>query len=128
MILVDTSVWVDHLRRGSRSLGLLLEEGRVLTHPFIIGELACGSIRNRQEVLSLLDALPRICTAEHVEVLHLIEKEHLYGRGIGWVDAHLLASTCLSHSLIWTSDNRLFRVAATTGIALRFGTPRSPPF
>ena len=80
-------------------------------------------MRNRQEVLSLLDALPGVCTAEHVEVLRLIEKERLYGQGIGWIDAHLLASTLLSNSLIWTSDNKLFRVAATTAVAFRADEP-----
>ena len=117
MILVDTSVWVDHLRKGNPIFALLLEEGNVATHPFIIGELACGSISNRNEVLGLLNALPRIRAAEHAEVGHFVEKEHLYGRGIGWIDAHLLASALLSDVLIWTLDRKLLRITATLGLA-----------
>ncbi len=96
MILVDTSVWIDHLRSGNRKLQPLLEEAEVLAHPFVVGQLACGTLRNRQEVLALLQALPEAQVAEHEEVMHVPERERLYGRGIGWIDARLLASTRLS--------------------------------
>lgn len=119
MILVDTSVWVDHLRKSNDRLSSLLEQDLVLTHPFIIGELACGSMMNRREILELLEALPRVRTAGHAEVLYLIEVERLHGRGIGWVDAHLLASTLLSHSFLLTSDKKLRLVAESLGVAHR---------
>jgi predicted nucleic acid-binding protein len=121
MILVDTSIWVRHLRKGNELLSLLLDQGLVLIHPFIIGELACGSMVNRQEILELLKALPCIVTAEHTEVLHLVEEKHLYGRGIGWIDAHLLASALLSDSCLFTSDRKLLHVAVSLGIAYGSG-------
>ena len=111
MILVDTSVWVDHLRRGNPRLASLLEEAQVLCHPFVIGELACGNLRNRREILRLLAALPAVPQADGSEVLHLVESHHLYGLGLGWVDAHLLASCLLSDSELWTLDEPL-RAAA----------------
>ncbi len=117
MILADTSIWVGHLREGNDSLALFLEQGRVVTHPFVIGELACGTIANRHEVLKLLEALPGIGVAGHAEVLHLIERKRLHGQGIGWVDAHLLASALLAQAWLWTSDRRLLRVAASLGIS-----------
>lgn len=122
MILVDTSIWVSHLREGNRALTLLLEQDRVLTHPFVLGELACGCMANRREVLGLLETLPCASKAEHSEVLHLLEQEHLYGKGIGWIDAHLLASALISRSDLWTGDTRLRRVAESLGIA--HGTAR----
>ena len=91
MILVDTSVWVQHLRKGSERLRSLLDEEQAFCHPFIVGELACGTLRNRQEVLSLLKALPQARGAQHEEVLHLLEGRDLYDRGLGWVDGHSLA-------------------------------------
>jgi predicted nucleic acid-binding protein len=117
MILVDTSVWIDHLRKGSTLLSTLLEQGLVLIHPFIIGELACGSMANRREILKLLETLPGIVIAGHREVLHLVEEKRLYGQGVGWIDAHLLASVILAHSLLWSSDKRLRRVSEVLGIA-----------
>jgi predicted nucleic acid-binding protein len=123
MILIDTSIWVDHLRRGHDMLSRLLEQNLVQMHPFVIGELACGSILNRHEILQLLEILPRIGMAHHSEVLHLVEAEHLYGRGIGWIDAHLLASTMLAGSSLYTSDRKLRLVAESLGIA--FKVPRS---
>jgi predicted nucleic acid-binding protein len=117
MILIDTPIWVDHLRKGHDLLSWLLERNLVLTHPFVIGELACGSMLNRHEILQLLKALPSIGMAHHDEVLHLVEVEHLYGRGIGWVDAHLLASTVLADSYLCTSDKKLRLVAESLGIA-----------
>jgi predicted nucleic acid-binding protein len=117
MILVDTSIWIDHLRKGNNFLSLLLQRDLVLIHPFIIGELACGSMVKRYEIMGLLETLPAADTADHVEVLQLVDAARLFGRGIGWIDAHLLASAQLSHALLWTSDNRLNRVAESLGIA-----------
>jgi predicted nucleic acid-binding protein len=111
MILVDTSIWVDHLRNGNDRLALMLEQGLVLTHPFVIGELACGFLRNRREILELLQSLPCTGMAGHAEVLHLVESKSLYGRGLGWIDAHLVASAMLSPAYLWTSDRRLRLVA-----------------
>ena len=96
MTMVDTSVWVDHLRARNARLNSLLQDGQVICHPFVVGELACGNPRNRQEVLSLLAALPEATIAEHREVLHLVDAARLFGRGLGWVDAHLLASALLT--------------------------------
>jgi hypothetical protein len=109
--LVDTSVWVNHLRRGDGDLRALLEEGEALCHPFIIGELACGSMANRIEVLDLLKALPKATIAEHDEVMHFLHEKRLYGRGLGWIDLHLLASSSLSKAKLWTTDRRLKRAA-----------------
>jgi len=117
MILVDTSIWVDHLRKGNDALSLLLEQDLVLTHPFIIGELACGSIVNRREILGLLETLPAAVSARNEEALHLVETKRLYGVGIGWIDVHLLTSAHLSHALLWTSDRRLKRAAESLGIS-----------
>ena len=120
MILVDTSVWVDFLRVGNDKLADLLNANQVLTHPFIIGELACGNLRNRAEILSLLAALPRTAAATDSEVLFLIERRRLMGRGIGYIDAHLLASAALSSAAeIWTRDKRLAALAADLGVAHR---------
>ena len=117
MILVDTTVWIDHLRSGNNRLKDLLLENAVLTHPFVVGELACGALKNRQTIMSLLRALPAAVSADHEEVLVLLENEHLYGCGIGWVDAHLLASARLSHAGIWTLDRRLARTASGLGLS-----------
>jgi len=113
MILVDTSVWIDHLKTGDDNLARLLEAGRVLMHPFVLGELALGSLRNRQAILELLGQLPRAEMATDQEVLSLIEAETLHGTGIGLIDAHLLASARLTAgSFLWTRDKRLGRLAA----------------
>ena len=90
MILVDTSIWVQHLSRGNARLAGMLNDGEVLCHPFVIGELACGGLRHRREILGLLEALPQAGVADHAELLHLMEHHRLYGRGLGWVDIHLL--------------------------------------
>ena len=119
MILVDTTVWVEHLRRGLPSLATLLQEGEVLIHPWVIGELACGNLRNRQQVLELLQGLPVATVASDAEVLLLIERDRLMGRGIGYVDAHLLASARLSHCRLWTQDRRLAAVAHEQGLEVR---------
>jgi hypothetical protein len=116
MTLVDTSVWVDHLRHRNSRLGLLLLDGEVFSHPFVIGELACGYLSKRAEILSLLDTLPRAAVADHLEVLRLVEAQRLFGRGLGWIDMHLLAAAVLSRAPIWTLDTRLARVAGTMGV------------
>ena len=111
MTLVDTSVWVDHLRKGNARLGRLLEDGLVLTHPFVVGELALGRMRRRQEILGFLGELPRAEAAQHGEVLDFVERHGLPGAGIGWVDVHLLVSAALSGVGIWTLDRRLAAAA-----------------
>jgi predicted nucleic acid-binding protein len=115
MILVDTSVWIYHFRRGSEQLRSLLDD-KVFCHPFIVGELACGTLRNRHEILSLLSALPKARDLEHEEVLHFLEGRHLYGLGLGWVDVHLLASALLTGCTLWTLDKSLRRAAAALNI------------
>jgi hypothetical protein len=117
VILVDTSVWVDHLRAGVPALQGLLEAEQVLTHPFVLGELACGNLRSRVEILSLLGRLPLAQIAEHAEVMALVARRRLHGRGIGWLDAHLLASALLSDAALWTRDRPLDRMATLLGIA-----------
>ncbi len=119
MILVDTSVWVEHLRHGLPRLATLLQEGEVMIHPWVIGELACGNLRNRQQVLELLLGLPMATVASDTEVLLLIERERLMGRGLGYVDAHLLASARLSHCRLWTQDRRLASVALEQGLTMQ---------
>ncbi len=116
MILVDTSVWIDHLRRGNDRLRSLLLDEQVLCHPFIVGELACGTLRNRGEILTMLKALPEAHLVEHDEVLSFLEARHLYGRGIGWVDANLLAATLLTGCTLWSFDKPLRRAAAALNI------------
>ncbi len=115
-MLVDTSVWIDHLRRGNPDLAARLEADLVWCHPFVIGELACGRLTDRLEILSLLNALPRPPVAEHSEVLTLIDRWGLAGSGIGWVDAHLMAAAKLAGIGIWTLDQTLDRVARKLGI------------
>lgn len=111
MILVDTSVWVDHLRKGRRDLEACLSEGRVFCHPFVIGELACSGLKNRAEVLSLLAALPRATVARHEEAMRVVDHHTLYGRGLGWVDVHLLTSALLTNCGLWTNDKALAAAA-----------------
>jgi len=120
MILVDTSVWIDHFRRGVSALAAILEQGSVLMHPFILGELACGNLKNRAELLRLLHDLPRSPAATDSEVLDLIDRRALMGRGIGYIDAHLIASAVLTDSAaLWTRDKRLNQVAEALNIAFR---------
>lgn len=118
MILVDTSVWIEHLRAGSDRLRTLLLDEQVLCHPLIIGELACGTLYNREEILSMLKALPEAHRVEYEEVLSFLEARRLYGRGLGWVDAHLLASTLLTGCGLWTLDKPLRRAATTLNVLL----------
>jgi len=116
VILVDTSIWVDHLRRAELDLVRLLEVGQVLIHPFIIGEIACGNLRNREELLRLLNNLPVTQIANHDEVMNFLESNTLYGRGIGYVDLYLLASAALTSCQLWTRDKGLAGVAAALGL------------
>jgi predicted nucleic acid-binding protein len=112
LILVDTSVWVDHLRRGDAGLAALLDRAFVLAHPFVVGELACGNLAQRAQVIGLLQMLPQATVAEADEVLAFIERRRLHALGIGYVDAHLLASVALSAgSSLWTRDKRLLAAA-----------------
>lgn len=111
MTLVDTSVWVDHLRRGNGRLGRLLEDGLVLVHPFVVGELALGRIRRRSEILGLLAELPQVGVATHGEAIEFVERHRLEGTGIGWVDLHLLVSAALGRAGVWTLDRRLANAA-----------------
>ena len=117
MVLVDTSVWASHLRTGDTHLKSILQDGEVVCHPFIIGELSCGNIKNRNEVISLLQALPTVKTSDHDEILHFIEAHHLMGIGLGLIDVHLLASAILSDVLIWTYDKKLNQIAVEMGIS-----------
>jgi predicted nucleic acid-binding protein len=117
MVLVDTSVWVAHLRQGNVGLEVLLTEGRVLSHPFIVGELACGNLQQRAEILTHMAALPQAVLASHDEVLHFIEAYHLMGWGLGYVDVNLLASARLSGAPLWTLDKRLREAAMKLKLA-----------
>ena len=116
MVLVDSSVWVAHLRQGETGLERLLTDGDAICHPFIIGELACGHLKNRSEILSLLQSLPLAAQAEHEEVMRFIEDHRLAGHGLGYVDMHLLASALLSRVPLWTFDNQLRRAASRLGV------------
>lgn len=116
MILADTSVWVDHLRRGNRKLAELLQIRRILSHPFVIGELSLGYLAPRDQILKDLQDLPQCTVASDEEVLGLIEHNRLFGQGIGYIDAHLIAAVRLTAgSALWTLDNRLNRVSETLG-------------
>ncbi len=119
MILVDTSVWVDHLRRGNAALAALLHEEQVLCHPFVVGELACGRLRRRAEVLELLARLPAAPLASHAETLVFVEGRRLMGQGLGWVDVHLLASASLAGRPLWTLDRSLAGAAGAINLAWR---------
>lgn len=110
MVLVDTSVWIDHFQKNEPQLRQLLFDEEVLTHPFIIGELACGSIKNRSEILTLLHALPSANVAENKEVHGFIEHHKLYGLGLGLIDVHLITSSLLSNSFLWTRDKTLIKI------------------
>jgi len=118
MVLIDTSIWVDHLSRGNESLVDLLHEGLAACHPFVIGELACGQMRKRSEILGLLSALPQVRLAEHDELLALVDRHRLFGRGLGWIDVHLLGSAHLSACTLWTLDKALADAAKTLGVSV----------
>jgi predicted nucleic acid-binding protein len=116
MVIVDTSIWVDHFRSGNKHLEKLLLNDEVICHEFIIGELACGNLKSRSEILTLFQALPHAPTIDHQEFLHFIEKHHLMGRGIGLVDIHILASAQLANESIWTADSRLKAAAKSLNL------------
>jgi predicted nucleic acid-binding protein len=116
MILVDTSVWVDHLRYGNPRLASLLEEGAVVCHPFVIGELACGNLPDRTATLSRLHDLPRTGVASQDEVMSLIDIHRLMGMGLGFIDVHLLASARLAGIRLWTRDLQLKKAAAALDV------------
>jgi predicted nucleic acid-binding protein len=117
VILVDTSIWVNHFRRSDDGLAGLLQQAEVLCHPFVIGELSCGYLKNRREILRLLADLPSAAIADHQEVLQFVEMRKLMGQGIGWIDAHLLASTVISNCTLWTVDKKLRASAEAVGVA-----------
>ena len=112
MILVDTSIWIDHLRSGNTRLADLLDRSQVLAHPFVTGELACGNLRNHDEILRLLNGLPQSPVASPAEALYFIERNQLMGLGVGYIDIHILAATALAENArLWTGDKRLKKVA-----------------
>jgi predicted nucleic acid-binding protein len=119
MILLDTLVWVDHLRRGDSLVLQVLESGQAVAHAFVIGEIACGNLKSRVRVIDLLQALPQVAMAMDDEVLYFIERHKQMGRGIGYVDAHLLAAASIIDSLLWTRDKRLRDIATEFGVAFR---------
>ena len=118
MTLADTSVWVNHLRENDANLTALLNNNRVLMHPMVIGELACGNLRDREQILSMFKQLPHISVADDEEALFFIERHRLMGVGIGYIDAHLLAAALLADSVrLWTHDRRLRNAAVDLGVA-----------
>jgi predicted nucleic acid-binding protein len=119
MVLVDTSVWIDHFNRTDEPLQCLLQEGEAAVHPFILGELACGNFKNRKEILRLLNDMPCIEKISTEEFYLFLERNRLYGTGLGFVDVHILASSVLSECLIYTRDSTLLRIAETMKIAYR---------
>jgi predicted nucleic acid-binding protein len=126
VILVDTSVWADHMRASDKALAALLDRGMVLAHPFVIGELALGNLHQREIVLNALSDLPHASVATDSEVLHFINRHRLFGRGIGYVDAHLLAAVKLTAGAeLWTKDNRLHSTAVELGLAMTMDQRRS---
>ena len=117
MILVDTSVWIHHLRHQNENLKHLLQEDQVLCHPFIIGELACGQLNPRKGILSLMAALPQCKIVDHQEALQFLEYHKLMGKGLGLIDIHLLACAFLSRAFLWTRDKELHKTACQLHIA-----------
>ena len=116
MILADTSVWINHFRGSEPGLAPLLMEDQVLMHPFVMGELSLGHLTRRNQILAYLQSLPPILSATHEEVLGWVEKRRLFGKGIGWVDAHLILSCLLSGAEFWTADKTLSAGARTSGV------------
>jgi len=115
--LVDTSVWIDHLRRSNRDLQRLLADGLVGVHDFILGELALGHVSRRDEVIGLLENLARLPAASHSEVMHFVRAHNLQVSGIGWVDAHLLCAARIARWTVWTADRRLRAAAQRVAVA-----------
>jgi predicted nucleic acid-binding protein len=121
MILVDTSVWIDHLRQKNHPLREVLFDDQVLCHPFVIGELACGHLKNREQVIELMSSLPISEMATDQEVLGFVDMHKLYGKGIGWIDAHLLTAAKLSQSKLWTMDKSLKRLSQALDLFYQAG-------
>lgn len=119
MVLVDTSIWIDHFRGIERRLSVLLQAGRVLSHGAVIGELACGQLRQRTKIIPWLRLLTRSQAASESEALQLIEDKRLFARGLGWVDVQLLASALVTGCSLWTSDAALRRSAEQLGLSYR---------
>lgn len=117
MILADTSVWIDHLRSGNQDLEKALNQGQIVIHPWIVAELALGSLRDRAKTLAMLDLLPQVAVSQTIELRHMVETRHLYNLGIGLTDVHLIASVFLTPpTLLWTRDKQLRKVAEALGI------------
>jgi len=116
-ILVDTSVWIKHLRESEKNLVRLLEQGLVACHPFIIGELACGGIKNRHEIISLLNDLPSTDILDHYDIMEFIEYRKIMNKGIGYVDVHLLGSALVTETPLWTFDKALKKIANQLSIS-----------
>ena len=116
MVLVDTSIWVVHLRNGNIGFETLLNEGNVVCHPFIVGELACGNLKNRVEILSLLQTLPMAIHGDHKEVMKFIEDHTLMGKGLGYIDIHLIVSAIITDIPLWTADKKLNEISLKLGI------------
>lgn len=119
MILIDTSVWVNHFRREHAGLAELLDDGQILNHPFVVGELAVGNLKNREGILNFFGDLPPATIASYEDVLTFIEAFSLYGRGLSYIDVHLLAAARLSDAHLWTVDKRLHAAAERLSIAAR---------
>ena len=117
MVLLDTSVWIDHLRRGDDRAAALLEQGDVVCHPLVIGELACGSLIRRAEILGLLGALPQATQATHAEIVGFIDGHRLHGKGLGLIDMHLLWAAASQAHMLWTRDRRLRQMAQRLRVA-----------
>lgn len=122
MILVDTSVWISHLRQADAELKRLLLEELVLMHPFIVGELACGNLPSRSKLLFDFASIERVSTAQADEVLILVDVNRLYGRGLGWTDVNLLASALIHKCALWTLDNALRKAAVDVGVRIHSPT------
>ena len=116
-ILVDTSVWIKHLREGDQNLTQLLEQGLVACHPFIIGEIACGGLKNRYEIINLLNDLPSTDVLDHSDIMEFIENRKIMNKGIGYIDVHLLGSALVSDTPIWTFDKALSKMAFQLSVA-----------
>ena len=116
MILVDSSVWIDHFRNDNKLLSILLSNGAIVMHEFILGELAIVNFKNRKVILSLLDSIPKLSKLTHDEFIYFFEQNSFYGRGVGFVDIHLLGSTKLAGVKIWTLDKRLLKLAESLNL------------
>ncbi len=120
MILIDTSVWIDHFRSENRILTSLLLKGAIIMHEFVMGELAVGNFRNRKSVLNLLDSIPKLSKLTHNEFIYFVENNSFYGKGVGFVDIHLLGSTKLAGVKIWTFDKRLLELAKNKNLDYKY--------